>query len=168
MWLKSNIKQKWGVYMLGKDLNLQRISREPIIEVLNRFVDGYIAHKEGLLGSFIMKEEVEYLISALDKEKEIHIKSSESLDKVSEILRDVLKGENVSQEERKDIYRVLEQISNIHKEGQLQKTRHTTSRVIAAMGIVGSVAISLGSILIHEKYKTQREREKWNNYLNRR
>lgn len=154
--------------MVGKGLRLQKISNEPIVQMLNRFIEGYIAHKEVALGSFGIHEEVKHLIAALENEKEIHLKNNESLDKVNEILSDVLKREDISQEERKDIYRLLSQISNIHRESQLQKSRHVTSRVIAAMGIAGSVAISIGSILLHEKYKTQREREKWNNYFERR
>lgn len=154
--------------MVGKGLRLQKISNEPIVQVLNRFIEGYIAHKEVALSSFGIHEEVKHLIAALENEKEIHLKNNESLDKINEILSDVLKREDISQEERKDIYRLLSQISNIHRESQLQKSRHVTSRVIAAMGIAGSVAISIGSILLHEKYKTQREREKWNNYFERR
>ncbi|CAG7839186.1 hypothetical protein CLOHAE12215_00590 [Clostridium haemolyticum] len=33
------------------------------------------------------------------------------------------------------------------------------------MGIAALVAISLGKVLLHEKYRIQREREKRNNYF---
>ncbi|QGU93889.1 hypothetical protein GOM49_00990 [Clostridium bovifaecis] len=154
--------------MVGKGLRLQKISNEPIAQVLNRFIEGYVAHKEVALSSLCIHEEVKHLIAALENEKATHFKNNESLDRINEILSDMLKREDISQEERKDIYRLLSQISNIHRESQLQKSRHVTSRVITAMGIAGSVAISIGSILLHEKYKTQREREKWNNYFERR
>ncbi|MFU0825767.1 hypothetical protein [Clostridium sp.] len=154
--------------MIGKELIRKRSSMESVSQSLNRFIEGYIAHKEVALSSFAIHEEIKHLITALENEKEIHVKNNESLDKINEILSDVLKREDISQEERKDIYRLLSQISNIHRESQLQKSRHITSRVIAAMGIAGSVAISIGSVLLHEKYKTKREMEKWNNYFERR
>lgn len=147
--------------------NIPSNAGESLTQVLNRFTDAFVTHEEAVLGGFCVHEEVKHLMAALDNEKEIHLRNNESLDKVTEILGEVLKREDISQEERKDIYRVLSQLSNIHRESQLQKSRHVTSRVIAAMGVAGSIAISLGTILIHEKYKTQREREKWNNYFDR-
>jgi hypothetical protein len=159
-----------GKKLLGrfKEVGFPQPSNENIYQVLNRFVDGYITQKQTTLSGYCIHQEIKHLVTALNNEKEIHIKNNESLDKITSTLGDILKREDISPEERKEVYRIFAQTSNIHRESQLQKTRHVTSRVITAMGVAASVAISIGTILIHEKYKTQREREKWNNYFDRR
>lgn len=93
-------------------------------------------------------------------EKQMYFRNNESLDKVTDILGEVLKREDITEDDRKDIYKLLYQINDIHKESQMQKSKHITSRIITAIGAVGAAAISLGSVLIHEKYKTQREIKK--------
>ncbi|MCY6370119.1 hypothetical protein [Clostridium ganghwense] len=132
--------------------------------VLDKFIEGYTTNSQLAVGGFCLHKQIKYLLSMLENEKEIHIKNNESLDKIINILQEELKREDIIEEERKDIYRLLNQICSSYKESQLQKAKHVTSRLIAAMGIASSVAISLGTVLIHEKYKTKREREKWNNY----
>ncbi|AEB77090.1 hypothetical protein [Clostridium botulinum] len=134
-------------------------------KILTKFIDGYVSCTQSHIASVCIDKEIKHLISAIDNEKEIHIRNNESLDKVTEILGVILKREDISKEERQDIYKLLSQISNLSKEGESQRTRQVTSRIISAMGIAASVAISLGTVLVHEKYKTQREREKWNNYF---
>lgn len=159
---------KLNVFRIGKEVRLKGDLSYPLSEAMNRIIDAYVTSGELALGTYFLNQEIKHLMAALENEKEIHMKNNESLDKVKDILSETLKREDISQEERRDIYRILAQLSNIHRDSQLQKTRHVTSRVIAAMGVAGSVAITIGSVLIHEKYKTEREREKWNNYLDRR
>lgn len=147
-----------------KKIRIPKLQRETVDIVLDKFIEGYITYGQIGASGYCLHKQIKYLSYMLDNEKEMHIKNNESIDKISNILHEELKRENITEEERKDIYKLLNQVSCIHKDSQLQKAKHVTSRLIAAMGIAGSVAISLGTVLIHEKYKTQREREKWNNY----
>ncbi len=147
-----------------KKIRTPKIKKETVGIVLDKFIEGYTTYGQMGASGYCLHKQIKYLSYMLETEKEMHIKNNESIDKISNILHEELKRENITEEERKDIYRLLSQVSSIHKESQLQKAKHITSRLIAAMGIAGSVAISLGTVLIHEKYKTQREREKWNNY----
>lgn len=142
-------------------------SNDNLYGALNRFADAYITQKQTSLSGYCIHQEIKHLVTALDNEKEIHIKNNESLDEIINILSEIIKREDITPEERKEVYRIFAQVSNIHRESQLQKTRHVTSRVVTAMGVAASIAISLGTVLIHEKYKTQREREKWYKYFDR-
>ncbi|EES92097.1 hypothetical protein G8S49_09385 [Clostridium botulinum C] len=135
-----------------------------MLKFLIKFIDGYISCTKSYIDSVCIHKEIKHWVSVSDNEKEIHIRNNESLDKVTEILGEVLKREDIS-EEREDVYKLFSQIINLSKENESQRTRQVTARVISAMGIAASVAISLGTVLLHEKYKTQREREKRNNYF---
>lgn len=157
--------KKLSMFGKSKGINNAENLTEPVAQILNRIIYAYTTSGEMALATFALNQEIKHLITALDNEKEIHMKNNESLDRVKEILAEVIKRDDISQEERRDIYRIFAQLSNIHRDSQLQKSRHFTSRLIVAMGVAGSVAIALGSVLMHEKYKTEREREKWNNYF---
>ncbi|MCD3245629.1 hypothetical protein G8S21_06670 [Clostridium botulinum C] len=135
-----------------------------MLKFLIKFIDGYISCTKSYIDSVCIHKEIKHWVSVSDNEKEIHIRNNESLDKVTEILGEVLKREDIS-EEREDVYKLFSQIINLSKENESQRTRQVTARVISAMGIAASVVISLGTVLLHEKYKTQREREKRNNYF---
>lgn len=93
-------------------------------------------------------------------EKQMYFRNNESLDKVTEILGEVLRRDDITQEDRKGIYELIYQIDNIHKEGQMQKSKHITSRIITAIGVAGATVIAIGSVFIHEKYKTYRQIKK--------
>ncbi|MCY6355710.1 hypothetical protein [Clostridium sp. ZS2-4] len=147
-----------------KKIRTPKFKRETIDTVLDKFIEAYITYGQIAASGYCLHKQIKYLSYIIENEKEMHVKNNESIDKISNILNEELKRENITEEERKDLYRLLSQVSSIHKESQLQKAKHVTSRLMAAMGIAGSVAISLGTVLIHEKYKTQREMAKWNNY----
>ena len=66
--------------------------------------------------------------------------------------------------EIKHLVSVIDNEKEIHIRNN-ESLDKVTARVISAMGIAALVAISLGKVLLHEKYRIQREREKRNNYF---
>ncbi|MCY6959196.1 hypothetical protein [Clostridium brassicae] len=144
-----------GLKKFGKFKSL-RLKQESIGIILDRIIDTYSNVGKFILGGISMYSYIKYLSSMLENEKEIHVRNNESLDKISEILQEELRREDISEEEKKDIYKLLSQISFIHRDSQIKKPKHVTSRLISSMGIVGSVTVALGSVFIHNKYKTKR------------
>ncbi|WMJ79842.1 hypothetical protein RBU49_13335 [Clostridium sp. MB40-C1] len=144
-----------GLKKFGKFKSL-KLKRDSIDIILDRIIGIYSNIGKFVLGGLSMYSYIKYLSSILENEKEIHIRNNESLDKISEILQEELRREDISQEEKKDIYKLLSQISFIHRDSQIKKPKHVTSRLISTMGIVGSVTVTLGSVFIHNKYKTKR------------
>lgn len=96
------------------------------------------------------------LSAIIEDERLIHTRNNDSLDKITDILQEELRKDNLTEEDKRQIYTLLYKISDICKEVQLQKPKHVTSRIISSMSIAASMAVSLGTILIVERYKTKR------------
>ncbi|MFD3158042.1 hypothetical protein ACFIJ5_14395 [Haloimpatiens sp. FM7330] len=90
--------------------------------------------------------------------KNVITKKNMISDKICNILEEELKREDITKEERKDIYNLLGEVNSSTTEIETRKNKHVTSRIITGMGIGASVIISLGSCLIHKRYKINKEK----------